>query len=139
LLPSFRAVLAVSVLFNVATLVLCVVGIFILRKKQKHSDVTAIIKMVVILSCILLGLVLRCVFWFSDVSFPRLFANGPGMSGWDFFLHAVVADAIILSAMVVFAFLGVYALYVRTKSRSNKSLEQSLLNDESRVPEIYQL
>lgn len=78
LIWSFRVVLVVSMLFNFVTLLCCCIGLAVLYKARRTLDAIGIVKMMVLLAFILVGLVFRALFWFSDLAFFRMFESGPG-------------------------------------------------------------
>lgn len=90
---------------------------------------------------ILLGLVMRALFWLVEDAFEVLFQSGAGADGFVFMVHAVLADMVILGALLVFAALAVRAFGKRTNLRDVElnQYKKPLLDEDADVPHRYRV
>lgn len=137
-LSFFRVALSVVLLFNVLTCACCTIGVVMLWKRNQREDAIAVLKSVAFFVVILFGLILRALFWFIDSTWYALIQQGPGADGNAFLMHAVVADMVILGALLMFAALAIFAFGKRTNARAVELSDhrKPLLEDEE-VPKLY--
>ncbi len=105
----FIVALIITMIIVTIACACCVVGIVIFWRRKEFHNAAAVLKSLVLYLVILLALAIRGTFLF-DNGFASISTD---QFGWNFSFATVFADALIITSLVTFSVLAIYASEAR--------------------------